>query len=697
MNEKTTQPEKEQDLKNEEVKVNPEQEQKEEETTKDVKKVEAETSEVAEPSDSETPAAEQKESPATEEAKEEEPKVLKPEEEKSKDADPLVKDEASEEKDTQAETKAEAHHDEDDEDEDDHLEEEHSEEKFDELSREQLVEILEETVKETDISKIKTRVALIKVSFLKNTKEEQHDEIEQSLSEDNNKEQAIETDPLEERFNLAFSIYKQNKVRFNEELEKTKLTNLEAKKEILEELKELINSEETLKKTYDHFRELQERWKEVGMVPRSEVNNLWQSYHFLVEKFFDMVKINKELRDLDLKKNLESKIELCEKAEELLIETSIIKSFKELQKLHETWKDMGPVPADKKDEIWDRFKAATDKINERRREHYLSLAEQQKGNFEAKSVLCEKADEILARENTNMKDWQENTNEMNELFKVWRTIGPAPKKENDEIWARFKSSLNTFFENRKEYFNEVKGQQLDNYNLKLDLCTQAEAMQDNTDWKKTTDELIRLQKEWRKIGPVPRKFSDKIWKRFRAANDHFFNLKAQYYSNIHEHEAKNLEDKKALIEQVKKQEFGDDKNENLNLIKDFQRKWMDIGHVPIKEKEKLQNEFRKAIDIQLEKLKISAMEISTMNFKSKVESMKDDPNARKVIGRERNFLLNKINKLKEDINLWENNLGFLANSKKADVLKMEFNKKIDKAKQDLKVMEAKLKYLNTQG
>ncbi|MCF8351639.1 MAG: DUF349 domain-containing protein, partial [Bacteroidales bacterium] len=342
-------------------------------------------------------------------------------------------------------------------------------------------------------------------------------------------------------------------------------------------------------------------------------------------------------------------------------------------------------------------KMATDKINQRRREHYSKLAEQQNSNYEAKLALCEKAEEVLSRKNDTMKEWQKNTNSMNELFKVWRTIGPAPKKSNDEIWKRFKSSLNVFFENRREYFNKLKEEQLNNYNLKLDLCTQAEALQDSTDWRKTTDDLIRLQKDWKKIGPVPRKYSDKIWKRFRTANDYFFNKKSEYFAHIHEHEADNLNAKKELIQKVKDFEFGDDKNKNLNVIKDFQRQWMEIGHVPIKEKDSIQDEFRKTVDAELEKLKISAVEISTLNYKAKVDAIKEVPNSKRNLARERNYLSNRIGKLKEDVILWENNVGFLADSKKADVLKKEFNKKIEKAKQDIKIMEAKLKYLNTQA
>ncbi|MCK4360956.1 MAG: DUF349 domain-containing protein, partial [Bacteroidales bacterium] len=494
-------------------------------------------------------------------------------------------------------------------------------ENYEQLTKEQLVELLEATVKEPDVTSIKTKIALIKVAFLKINKIEKDRQLEKYIAEGGVEEDySPPEDQLEERFKLSFSIYKQNKAKYNQEQEKLKQDNLEKKKQILEELKVLISSEETLKKTYDEFKILQGRWKEIGMVPQGEINNLWQSYHFLVEKFFDKVKINKELRDLDLKKNLESKIKLCEKTEELLLETSILRSFKQLQKYHEEWKEIGPVANDKKDEIWERFKAATDKINERRREHYAKLYEDQKNNYEAKSVLCDKAEKLITIEISSIKEWQGYTEQMNELFKIWKTIGPTPKKQNDEIWQRFKSSMNAFFTNKKEYFVRIKEQQVNNYNLKIDLCVQAEALKNNTDWKKTTREMINLQKEWKNTGPVPRKNSDKIWKRFRAACDEFFNSKSEYYANIQDHEVNNLKLKQELIQKVEDYKFGEDKKENLKVIKEFQREWMDIGHVPIKEKEKLQNEFRLAVDKHLDNLKISSTEISTLNYKTRIEA-----------------------------------------------------------------------------
>ncbi|MCB0804566.1 MAG: DUF349 domain-containing protein [Bacteroidales bacterium] len=590
------------------------------------------------------------------------------------------------------------HEDDDEDDEDDDESEDEDDDTtrvdYNQFSRKELVDLLEQTVQEGEVDAIKNKVALIKVAFLKLNKEEQEKRFESYLQE-GGEEESYEApqDDTEVRFNAAFSIYKDKKSKWMEHQEELKQKNLETKKLILEELKALIESEESLKTTYDEFRTLQEKWKEAGMVPKSEVNNLWQSYHFYVEKFFDKVKINKELRDLDLKKNLETKIELCESAEELLLETSIIKSFKKLQDLHRQWKETGPVPADKKDEIWDRFKDATDKINQRRREHYNKIKEDQKNNLLAKTALCEKAEEILSFENLTIKDWQENTDKISELLKVWKTIGPAPRVNNDEIWDRFKTSLDTFFAGKKEFFQGIKEEQMNNYNMKLDLCSQAEALKTSTDWRNTTQDLINLQKEWKQIGPVPKRHSDKIWKRFRAACDEFFNSKSAFFANIKTHEAENLKKKEDLITQVEAFEFGSDKSKNLELLKDFQRQWTDIGHVPFKEKDRVQSAFRNAINKQLDKLNINKAEMQTVNYKQRIENLKDRPNSGRIIHNERNFLIGKRKQLEDDIKLWENNMGFLASSKKADLLKEEFEKKIEKVKTEIEVLTEKIKFL----
>lgn len=579
-----------------------------------------------------------------------------------------------------------------------HNEQEDLSERYNALSQEQLVEVIEALVKHEDVNFIRKHIGYLKVAFRNHLKNESMAHYEKNVLNADERPEPEQQDshvenPLVKRFEDAFGIYKQKKQAYDQALDRQMQDNLKEKERILEELRLLIESEEELKKTYDIFKELQDKWRETGAVPQSAKASLWNNYHFLVEKFFDKVKINKELRDLDLKRNLESKTELCEKAEELLLETSINKSFQQLQKLHEAWKEVGPVPKDKKDEIWDRFKAATDSLNARRHEYYEGLREGQNKNYSAKVLLCEKAEEIAALKTVSPREWQQATDQINELFRVWKTIGFAPKKVNNEVWNRFRGALDTFFKHKKDFFQTYKDQQTENYNQKLNLCVQAEALKDSEDWKKTTDELISLQQQWKKIGPIPSKYSDKVWKRFRAACDEFFNRKAAYFSNIGEKQDDNLRLKQELIQKVKDYPFTGDNNENLQVLKDFQRQWMEIGHVPIKEKDKVQNEFRKVINEQFEKLHISKQAKTAMGYKNKIESIKSSPNADNIIYKERSVILQKINALQNDIKVWENNIGFFASSKKADILKQEFEQKIDKARSEISLLEQKLRIL----
>lgn len=565
---------------------------------------------------------------------------------------------------------------------------------YDHLNKQELVELLEEVVEEKDISKIKIQVSKIKTAFYHLNKEEIESEKQLFVAEGGNIESFNHTDdPLEIRFNAAFGKYRHNKSKFAEEQEKQKLHNLELKQAVLENLKELISSEETLKKTYDEFKKLQNEWKHIGMVPASALSNLWQNYHFLVEKFFDKVRINNELRDLDLKKNLELKIELCEKAEELLMEKSILKSFKLLQKYHDEWREIGPAPMDKKEELWDRFKSATDKINLRRKEHYKDVQDEQQKNYEAKKELVQRVEELLADQNESLKDWQRNTQKIDELFKLWKTTGRAPRVKNDEIWEKFKALMDSFYESKRAYFNELKDEQTNNYNLKLDLCANAEALKDSDDWRNTSNELIKLQKEWKSIGPVPRRHSDKIWKRFRSACDHFFNRKSEYYKNIHVVEDENLKKKKEVIGLISKYKVANNKEKDLNAIKEFQRQWLEIGFVPFKEKDAIQDQYREVIDKLISEMDINKLELTKSDFKNKIEMLKAAPDANRRISQELFNVENKIKKIKEDVALWENNIGFFSNSKQSELLKNEFQTKIDKAKKEIDALNAKRKML----
>ncbi len=563
-----------------------------------------------------------------------------------------------------------------------------------ELNKLQLVELLEETVQDPDVTRIKDKVAAIKVYFMKLNKDDTERELEQFIAEGGERESFARTeDPLELRYKAAFAKYKENKAKQNEQLEKQKQENLAAKMAILEELKNLINSEETLKKTYDEFRALQDKWRSIGQVPAGEITNLWNSYHFLVEKFFDKVKINRELRDLDMKKNLEAKIQLCEKVEELVFEESLVKAFKMLQKYHEEWKEIGPVPQDKKDEIWERFRTATDKINANRREYYARIQEVQQKNYDDKAALCVKAEELAGEPAESISEWMKKSDEFSELFKLWRQIGPAPKEVNDAVWKRFKAAMDNFFELKKDYFNKVKAQQLENLNRKRDLCTQAEALSESTEWRKTTEQLKLLQEEWKKIGAVPRKDSDKIWKRFRSACDKFFERKSEHFGNMRGREEENLKKKQELIEKVRNFEVSADRNANLDGLKAIQRQWTEIGHVPMSVKDSIYAEFRKEIDKLFERMKLTEQEKIHTRVRESVESMREEPDGPDRIRRERTQLNIKITKLRDEIKTLENNIGFFSTSKQSELMRSEYEKKINKAKNDLKILETKLKML----
>ena len=563
---------------------------------------------------------------------------------------------------------------------------------LDGLNKLQLVEMLEELVQNPDVQAIKDKVAAVRLHFNKLNKFDLDNELSAFIQGGGVAESFQHADdPVEQRFNAAFGIFKANRAKQNEDLEKQKTENLAKKQAILDELKEIIASDDSLKKTYDDFRALQDRWKEIGPVPAAENSNLWNNYHFLVEKFFDKVRIGRELRDLDMKKNLDAKIDLCEKAEELLDEKSITKAFKALQKLHEEWKEIGPVPQDKKDEIWERFKAATDKINQIRREHYAKIEEEQNANLEAKKALCDKAEELLAEDYTSVNAWQKKSSELSEIFGVWKTVGPASKKDNEEIWQRFRTAMDTFFGKKKEFFASLKDRQTENLERKTQLCIEAEALMESVEWKNATEQMKKLQEEWKTIGPVPKRHADKIWKRFRAACDTFFNRKNEHFSGRRTEEEANLAAKKALLEEIKAFEIGPNRNENMDAIKAFQKRWIEIGFVPMKQKDAINKEYRDLIDGFFDTMRKNQNEASTNDYREMMESWKDDPNAGDRVRKESSKLQIRIQKLREEIAAMENNIGFFSNSKNSELMRAEYERKINKAKEDLKVLEDKLK------
>jgi len=562
---------------------------------------------------------------------------------------------------------------------------------------EALIEALSELLQEDSIENIKGRVSAIKLAFLEHEKTARiaAKSATPETAEDAEEQPEDFVYPLAERFNAVFDLYKQKKAKFMEDLEKEKEVNLERKNTILEELRTLLVSEQPLKITYDRFRELQEQWKGIGLVPKQEIATLWNNYHFLIEKFFDKVRIHRELKELDLKKNLELKIALCEKAEELLLEDKVIDAFRKLQDFHVQWREIGAVPNTHRTDIWDRFKLVSDTVNQRHREYFDTLRGEHESNAQAKAAICDKTEEIVAQTPASVNEWSKRNDEINEMFKLWKSIGPTGRKQSEELWARFSKSMDTFYKNKKEYFQKIKEMSMDNYNQKLNLCVEAEALKDSTDWKNTSREFLRLQEEWKKIGPVPNKLMDKIWKRFRAACDHFFSSKSSYFSNISAAEPENLKAKEDIIEELKNCDFSGLRTENLDKLKDFQRRWLAVGFVPFKEKERLQTEYRQILNEKLRQLNISSFEMNEGRpYRDNYPNAphRNDSNETGM-RKEIIYLQNKIATMQDEINLWENNIGFLASSKNADILKQEFEKKIQKAKNDLEFNVAKLRHL----
>lgn len=557
-----------------------------------------------------------------------------------------------------------------------------------------LLTAFEVLLQEEKLQKIRSRIVILRRFIDEKLAEAEKATLAQYLAKGGIEAEYVVQETAEHRrYQKVLGIHRSRRAKFRAQQENEQSANLVKKKELLEELRTLVNSDETLKSTYDQFKEIQDRWREIGMIPKSEMGELWRNYHFLVEKFFDKVKISNELRDLDLKKNIKLKVALCEKAEGLLLEKSVTKSFKLLQKYHEEWKIIGPVPSNMKEEIWQRFKAITDKINLRRREYYKQLQDKLEENYQSKLALCAKAEEVNYQDLSSVKEWNKHTDTFNELFKVWKTIGPTPRKVNEEVWQSFKGYLNAFFVAKKKFFGEIKEEQTNNYQKKLAICVEAEGLQNDTNWKRTTETLIKLQKDWKIIGPVPRKYSDAVWKRFRKSCDTFFGAKSNHYKGLIASEGENSKLKSALIEEIKTAKFSDDKKENLELIKSFQRKWHEIGNVPRKEMDKLNKAYREAVDAQLDKFDISRVDFKHSGFKEKIHSMKEnDDNYH--LNRERYGIQKNLDKLKEDVLLWENNLGFFANSKNADVLKLEFEKKIKRAHADILSLKDKLRIID---
>ncbi len=559
------------------------------------------------------------------------------------------------------------------------------------LSKNDLIALLKDLIRNKPVNEIINDVENIKINFYKKHKADIEKKRKSFVEAGGEIEDFLpEEDPLEKELKELLKTFKDQKAEYTRVLEETKHKNLEEKYKIIDEIKELVNKQESINKTFQEFRELQKRWRSIGPVPQANVKDLWDNYHHHVEAFYDYIKINQELRDLDLKKNLEAKLQLCEKAEELLLESNVMSAFKMLQELHEQWREIGPVPADMRTEIWERFREATSKINKKHQEYFINLKSEQKKNLEAKIALCEKAEEICNMEISSNKDWNRLSDEMVELQKIWKTIGFAPKKDNNKIYIRFRTACDNFFARKRQFYSVIKEEQENNLQLKTDLCVQAEALMESTEWKKTTEELIALQQRWKEIGPVPYKLSEKIWKRFRTACDTFFERKAKHFAEVDDTFENNLKRKLELIEQIEAFQPNDNVEESLSRLKEFQRQWAEIGFVPLKDKEEILEKYRNTINRKFDELKIDEEHKKLLKFKTKLENILDKPNSNQRIRQEREKYITKLKQLESDIVLWENNIGFFAKSKNAEAMIKEVESKIAEAKRTIELLHKKI-------
>lgn len=502
-----------------------------------------------------------------------------------------------------------------------------------------------------------------------------------------------QTDCVEEEFKNIMSVIKEKRSALTAELEKQKEMNLQVKLSIIEELKELVESPDDANKSYTEFKKLQQQWNEVKLVPQAKVNELWKNYQLYVEKFYDLLKLNNEFREYDFKKNLEIKTHLCEAAEKLADEADVVSAFHQLQKLHQEFRDTGPVAKELRDEIWARFKAASTTVNRRHQQHFEALKEVEQHNLDQKTVICEIIEAIDYKELTNFASWESKTQEVIALQNKWKTIGFAPQKMNVKIFERFRKACDEFFRKKGEFFKSLKEGMNENLEKKRALCEKAEALKDSTDWKATADELTKLQKEWKTIGPVAKKYSDAVWKRFISACDYFFEQKNKATSSQRSVKQENLEQKKAIIEKLNAIDDQMDTEEATQLVRDLMKEWNGIGHVPFKEKDRIYKQYHSQVDKLFERFNISASNKKLSNFKSTISSIQEG--SPQALYREREKLVRAFDNMKNELQTYENNLGFLTtSSKKGNSLLTEINRKVEKLKADIELVKEKIKVVD---
>ena len=496
-------------------------------------------------------------------------------------------------------------------------------------------------------------------------------------------------DELEEQFKDIMSAIKEKRNAIKAEEEQEKQANLEKKLTIIERMKELTDSSEEANKSYNEFKKLQTEWNEIKNVPANKINELWKSYQLYAEKFYDLIKLNNEFREYDFKKNQEIKIQLCESAEKLTEEEDVVSAFHQLQKFHQEFRETGPVAKEQREEIWARFKAASTIINKRHQQHFENIKEKEQRNLDEKTVICEIVESMEYDKIQTFQDWHDKTEEILALQAKWKTIGFAPQKMNTKIFERFRAACDEFFKRKSEHFKSLKVNMNENLEKKKQMCEKAEALKDSTDWKATAEILTKLQKEWKEIGPVAKKHSETIWKRFVSACDYFYEQKNKAESSHKVVEQENLEKKKAILNKLSEYNAMDAEAISAEAIKQLSKEWNAIGHVPFKEKDRIYKQYHALVDSLYNKLNISASQKKLKNFKSNINNKENN------IYRERERLVRAYENMKNEIQTYENNLGFLnSTSKKGNGLVQEMNRKVEKLKADLDLILKKIEMID---
>ena len=502
-------------------------------------------------------------------------------------------------------------------------------------------------------------------------------------------------DEDEETFKAEMTIIKEKRQKAFLALEEEKQQNLKKKEAIIEQIKAMVTTPDEANKNFDQFKKLQQEWKEIKMVPAEKANELWRNYQLYVEQFYDLLNLNREAREYDFKKNLEKKTQLCEAAEKLADETDVISAFHQLQELHQEYRETGPVAKELREQIWTRFKAASTVINKRHQQHFEALRSREEENLTKKTALCEQAEEIVKKENKTSADWEKRTKEIIAIQQEWKTIGFAPQKMNVKIFERFRAACDDFFSRKGEFFKQLKEQFAENAEKKKVLVEKAQALSDSTDWKATSDKLIALQKEWKTIGMVPKKIGDQLWHDFLAACNHFFEARNAIHAGTRNEEHENLNKKRDIISRLKEllEQTGGNLQEKVQQLTEQYNK---IGHVPYKEKDKLYKEYHEVLDKLYKDLHISAARKRVDNFRNNLKKVAD--RGADALDNERGRLLRRFEQLKQEINTYENNLGFLnISSKKGNSLIDEMNRRIQKLKDDMDEVKQKIKAIDAEN